>query len=165
MNLSKINFDDVLNAQKQIENGSVKEFLNEIISRRKEIEYIQDSMILYVVYTSDTLKMKDGSLFKEKEMIVKRNISKEEISDKLKELLFDFTLSSDRPKHIDSTDWYNFQKEYYKTIEIDNILKFFNEDCNYNCYKLMSKENPFGVSVRLSPMRENINLMTPRPTR
>lgn len=157
MNLSKINFNDVLEAKKQLKEGSVLTFLNEIISRKKEIEYIQNSMILSVIYISDTLKLKSGEDIKEKEMVVSRNIPKEELAEKIKELLLDFVLSADRPKYIKATEWYNFQKQYYSEIEIEHILTFFNEENKYNYYKMMTKDHPFCLSVRLSPMRENIN--------
>lgn len=158
MNLSKIKFSDIEKVLKEIEDGSVKSFLNEIVSRKKEIEYIQKSMILSIYYISDTLKLKNGEYTKEIEVIIDRDTSPEALTEKLKEMLLDFVLTTERPKNINPTDWYNYQKKYYSAIDIDHILENFTPENNYNCYKLMTRENPFGLSIRLSPMRENINL-------
>ena len=59
MQLSNIDIDDINEALKKIPEGSVRTFFNEIKKRQKEIEYIQNNMILNAVFFSDTFKLKN----------------------------------------------------------------------------------------------------------
>ena len=158
MQLSNIYIDDINKALKKIPEGSVRTFFNEIKKRQKEIEYIQNNMILNAVFFSDTFKLKNDQYTHSVEIIVPKCISSESLREKINFILLDFVPQKECPKSISVCDWYNIQKSFYSSIDVDNILSFFNEDCNYNCFKEMNSNNPFGLSVRLTPMREKINV-------
>ena len=158
MDFGNIKRSDIINNIGKVD-GSVKEFLENILNKEDEIRSIKESMMVKLIFIPVYISMKNeekGAI--EKSIKVKRTISADDLTKEIQTMLNSVKeeISIVKPKNMDVTQWYEILKSMEFMFDAKNAVNVFRSGENL-FMKEVSRKSGFGMSIALNDIDDNLN--------